>query len=58
VLEGNGFFPARYELFVQYVEHFEKRHIGIYVREFVIDEFAFESAALPPDFECEFHLYC
>src|SRR5262249_34155170 len=56
VLEGHGVFVAEDEVFVQHVEGFEHRHVGVEVVLDVADHFAEGGpVGLTPDVEGEFH---
>jgi hypothetical protein len=58
VIESDGIFPFCNEVFVKDVEHFEKRHVLVYVGMLVANHPApVLGILLPPDVESEFHGY-
>ena len=58
MFEGNGRLLAVDQIFVQHVEHFEKRHFGGHIVYSIVDEAAWcAGALLPPDSEREIHGY-
>jgi len=56
VAEGNRLFAFVREVFVEYVEHFEKRHVLVDVIKLVVFETTFVFFVfLAPDLKFDFH---
>jgi hypothetical protein len=56
VVEGDRFFTLQDQVLVQYIQHLEERHVGVYFRVFVPDHLPdVRSALLPPNVEDQSH---
>jgi hypothetical protein len=56
MIEGDWFFPEFRQLLVQYIEHFQERHMFRDVGQTVRTESAFVlRAGLSPDAQCQIH---
>jgi hypothetical protein len=56
VIESDRFVTLRNEIFIEHIEHFQKRHMRIHIRMFVLDHTAdVVWAFLPPDMQSQFH---
>src|SRR5262245_3123033 len=59
VIESDRLFTLRNQIFIEYVQHFEKRHVLVYLGVFVTNHLPdMRGALLSPDVENQFHLIC